>query len=393
MKQNWLNFLCPIPILWRYLLSHFLKIVIFCVLAFIAILLTMRLDEIAHFAALGAPLSYIGLFTFYQIPYILPIAIPISCLIAALILIQRLSTTHELTAFRASGFSFRDILTPILLMAGFISLLNFWIVSEVATQSHLTTNFLKTELRSINPLLLLHNKHLMRMRGYYFDAMGTSRVGEFASDVVLALPNTHHGRINLLLAKRFQASPSIFVGENLTLLTSMPTSQEYAFDHLFIENIEESVTSVKDFAHLLQKKVWAVNNDYLTLGMLFVRIQEQQIALEAAKLSDQPASVIKPLRSNLHRSLSDIFRRISIAFAVFSFSLMGTIFGINISRRKRNRGIYLAIILTVTYLMAFFIAKGLDHNWILAASLYLTPHLLILIGAIFVLRKVTKGVE
>ena len=58
------------PILWRYLLQHYLKVTIVCVLAFIAILLTMRLDEIAHFIALGAPLTYVLLFVFYQILFL-----------------------------------------------------------------------------------------------------------------------------------------------------------------------------------------------------------------------------------------------------------------------------------------------------------------------------------
>lgn len=387
------NLFFGLPILWRYLLGHFIKVALFCICAFIAILLTMRLDEIAHFAALGAPLSYIGLFTIYQIPYILPIAIPISCLIASLLLIQRLSSTHELTALRASGFAFRDILAPILLAAALIAVCNFWIVSEVTTQSHLTTNLLKSELRSINPLLLLNNKHLMRLRGYYFNALGNSRVGEFASDVILALPNHHQERINLLIAKRLQSSSAVFVGEHLTLLSSMEAADDPTYDHLFIENIEESVTPVQDFAQLLQKKVWAINNDYLQLGLLLVRIEEQQNALENAKLTQQPAAVIKSLRYQLHHSITDIFRRFSIAIAVFSFTLMGAVFGINISRKKQNRGVYLAILLTVTYLMAFFVAKGLDHNWILAAALYLSPHLLIILGAIFMLRRVTRGIE
>src|SRR5438132_1223109 len=97
------------PALWRYLITYFLKIAFTCNLAFVAILLTMQLDDIAHFAALGAPFHYILLFTFHQIPYILPIALPLSCLIASLLLMQRLSNTHELTALRASGFSLRDI--------------------------------------------------------------------------------------------------------------------------------------------------------------------------------------------------------------------------------------------------------------------------------------------
>lgn len=97
------------PIVWRYLLSHYLKVLVLCVTAFIAVLLTTRLDEIAHFASMGPEGFYIILYTLYQIPYILPIAIPISCLISSILLIQRLSRSHELTALRASGMGLKTI--------------------------------------------------------------------------------------------------------------------------------------------------------------------------------------------------------------------------------------------------------------------------------------------
>ncbi len=155
-----------------------------------------------HYASLGAPIGALLIFTFHQMFYILPIAIPLSCLIASFILIQRLSKTHELTALRSCGFSFKDILTPILITAAFISLLNFWVISELATNSHLQTNLLKSELRSVNPLLLLHNKNLMRMKGFYLDSLGSSRIGEFATDVILALPGKHQQRLNLFIAKK-----------------------------------------------------------------------------------------------------------------------------------------------------------------------------------------------
>jgi lipopolysaccharide export system permease protein len=381
------------PILWRYLLSHFLKVTIFCVLAFIAILLTMRLDEIAHFAALGTPLSSILLFTLYQIPYILPIAIPISCLIASLITIQRLSNTHELTALRACGFSLRDLLSPLLLAAAFLSLVNFWIVSEVATQSHLTTNILKSEMRSINPLLLLNNKHLMRLKGIYFDALGPSRVGESASEVILAIPNKHQDRLNLLIAQQLKASPSAFIGQEVTLITGLKSEEENQFDHLLVENMGESITLVQDFSKLLQKKVWTVNNDYLKMSLLLVRIQEEQAALEKAKTEKQPPSQIKQLRTQLYRSFSDIARRLSIAMAILSFTLMGMAFGINISRKRKYRSLYFAIFLTLLYLIAFFVAKGVDQNWALATSLYLAPHVILILSSMIMLKRVSKGIE
>ncbi|WP_079989405.1 LptF/LptG family permease [Candidatus Protochlamydia phocaeensis] len=381
------------PILWRYSIGHFLKIVAACVLSFIAILLTMRLDEIAHFAALGAPLAYILLFTLYQIPYILPIALPLSCLIAALLFIQRLSNTHELTALRASGFAIRDIIAPILLTSAFLAVFNFWVVSELATRSHLQANLLKSELRSINPLLLLHNKHLMRLKGLYFEALGASRVGESASDVVLAIPNKHHQRINLLIAQNLKASPTLFIGQGVTLLTGSAGEAAEGFDNLLVENMAESITHVQDFSQLLQKKVWTINNDYLQLPLLLVRIKEQTRALEQAKKEKADAPQLKQAKAQLNRSLAEIIKRSSIAIAVFSFTLMGACFGINISRRRHYRSLYMPIGLTTFYLIAFFVAKGVDQNLSLSSSLYLVPHLIIIAASIFVLNRVSKGIE
>lgn len=381
------------PILWRYLISYFLKIAIVCVLAFIAILLTMRLDEIAHFAALGAPLNYLIIFTLNQIPYILPIALPLSCLIASLILFQRLSNTRELTALRASGFALLDILAPLLLTAAFLSIGNFWITSELATQSHLQTNLLKSELRSINPLLLLHNKHLMRLKGFYFEALGASHVGESASDVVLAIPNKHQQRLSLMIGKQLKAAPSVFIGEGVTLISGSASEQEDEFDSLLIENMGKSLTHVQDFSNLLQKKVWNINNDYLQLPLLLVRIQEQRQLLAEAQLKNEDKMELKALKKQLNQTYSEIIKRLSIAIAVFSFTLMGTALGINISRRRHYYTLYLAIILTTLYLISFFVAKGFDQYYWLATTLYLAPHLLISVVSIFVLTRVAKGIE
>jgi lipopolysaccharide export system permease protein len=381
------------PILWRYLICYFLKIGVASVLAFIAILLTMRLDEIAHFAALGAPITYLILFTLHQIPYILPIAVPLSCLIASLLLVQRLSSTYELTALRASGFSLLDILAPIWITAAFLAIGNFWVTSEIATQSHLQNNLLKSEFRSINPLLLLHNKHLMRLKGFYFDALGPTHVGESAADVVLALPDRHHQRLHLMTAQHLEAAPTTFIGEGVTLISGIAGDQEEDFDQLLIENMGKSFTHVKDFSDFLQKKVWTINNDYLQMPLLLARIEEQRQLLDKALLKGADQGELKSLKVHLNRSLSEITKRGSMALAVFSFTLMGTSFGINISRRRRFYSLYAAVALTTLYLIAFFAAKGLDNQLLFAAALYLVPHFLMICASIFVLKRVAAGVE
>lgn len=389
-----LNFRCFfMPIMWRYLLSQYLRVLLLCSTAFITVLLTMRLDEVAHFATLGASALHILWFTLSQVPYVLPIAIPVSSLVSSTLLIQRLSNAHELTALRACGMGFRDILAPILIAAALLACLNFYIVSELATDSHLSTNLVKSELRSLNPLLLAHNKHLMRLKGFYFDTLGASQMGESASDTILAMPNKHNNRLNLLVAKNLQATPTTFTGEGVTLITGLASDSDQHFDHLMIENIGHATTSVEDFSQLIQKKVWTLNNDHLQLPLLLVRLETENQLLEEAQAADMPTSELKRITRNIHRSYTEIFRRLSIAIAAFTFTLMGAAFGISISRYHTSHGLAFVIGLAALYLISYFTAKGMDHHLIASSTLYLIPHLLIVGCALWALRRAAKGIE
>lgn len=381
------------PIIWRYLLSHFLKVFLLCVVAFVLVLMTTRLDEIAHFATLGPEGFYILLFTFYQIPYILPIAIPVSCLISSILLIQRLSRSHELTALRASGMGLMGVLAPILFASIFLSLANFYIVSELSTHSHLSTNMLKNELRSINPLLLLHNKHLMKLKGIFFNTLGASKIGESASDVVIAMPNKNNGRINVMFAKNLNAHTTQFVSKGVTLVTALDAEDDQRHDHLIVENIGEINTSIKDFAQMLQKKVWTLNNDHLRSPLLLTKLKDEQEALALAKAEQKPLSSQKEIKRSIHRCYSEIIRRLSVALAVFTFTLMGACFGISISRSKSNKGLIWVIALGSLTLIAFFTAKGIDHLIVASSMLYLLPHLIIILASLWTLNRISRGIE
>lgn len=381
------------PILWRHLIFDFLRTASVCMMAFIAILLTMRFDEIAHFAALGAPVDYLVFFIIHQIPYILPIALPLSCLIAALLLVQRMSHTQTLTTLRSSGLSFSNIFMPLWLTAAFLTVGNFWITSEVATRSHLHNHLLKSELRAINPLLLLHNKHLMRVKGFHFEALGPSHVGESSSEVVLALPNPHHQRIHLLVAQNLHANPTLFTGQEMTLITGMGSEEEENFDQLLVENMRNSLLQVSDLTHILKKKFETIHNDHLQLPLLLARIQEQGQSIAEASAKGANKKELKILTEKQNRNFSEIMKRFSIALSVFSCTFMGTALGINISRKYNYKSVALAIGLTTLYLIAFFVAKGVDHKLGLAAILYFAPHLLMIGSSLYVLNRMTQGCE
>lgn len=381
------------PIVWRYLLGQYLKVFLLCLISFIAILLTTRLDEIAHFATLGSEGLLVLWFTFQQIPYILPIAIPISCLISVIILVQRLSVTHEMTAFRACGLSLREVLTPIMIASIFIAALNFYVVSELATQSHLATGLTKMELRSVNPLLLLHNKHLMRLKGAFSDTLGHSKIGEYAGDIIIAMPNKNNSRINLMIAKNLQADPTAFIGNDVTLITPATNHVLSQHDQLIVENMGQMNTSIKDFSQMLQKKVWTLNNDHLGLALLRARIKDLKKIEASIDKIDTNAEELKLAHRNINRSYSELIRRISIALAAFTFTLMGASFGISISRNRTNRGVMYVIGLAAMYIVAFFSAKSFEHQFIASTLLYIVPHLIIVVMSLLMLTRISKGVE
>lgn len=377
-------------LIWRYLLQQYFQVLTLSTIAFVAILLTTRFDEIAHFAALGAASSHIIWFIVSQIPYILPIVIPISSLISALLLIQRLSHTRELTALRACGWSIRAILFPILMASAFLSLFNFYIVSETATHSHLQASLLKKELRSINPLLLLHNKHLMRIKGAYFHALGNSRVGEFANDALFAIPSKQSHRIQLMVAKSLQADPAFFTGNGVTIMSTLPVENGEVFDHLIIENLEKSITPIQDFSQVFQKSIFTLSNDHLKLALLLHRMKEHKGLQMQPDLAPEEK---KLLQKQNNRMYAEIIRRVSVALAVFTFTFMGASFGMSISRNHSNKGVICVIALAAFYLIAYFTAKGNESNLLFAGLLYLIPHFIIMSASSFVLYRVTRGIE
>lgn len=381
------------PILWRYLIVNYLNVFGLCVVAFIAILLTSRLEEIAHFASFGAELHLIVLFTLFQIPYILPIAIPISCLISSILLMQRLSAEHELTAIRSSGFSLKEIVIPILLTSAALSFLNFFIVSELATWSHFKTNLLKTELRSVNPLLLLHNKHLMRMKGIYYDTMGPSRMGQSAADVIIGMPNQHTHSINLILAKNLLATTDRFHADQLGILSQFGESTDSTFDELMLENIAVAESKIEDFAYLIQKKVSHVTHDNLNMRLLLLRLDD--LRLQLTGLENNPASepVAKQLRKSIRMLYTDIARRLSGGLSPFTLTLLGLAFGMSIGRGKKKGTLAFPLLLAAFYLMCFFAAKALENQVGLAIALYILPQLIIIILSIRKMDRISHGVE
>lgn len=365
------------PIVWRYLLRNYFQVFLLCVSTFISVLLVLRFQEIARFATAGTPPSTVFLFAVLQIPYILPIAVPVSCLIAAMLLFQRLSHTHELTAFRSSGLGLSKIAAPLLFAGFFLTLVNFTIASELAPRCRGMSKALICKAASDNPLFLLQRESLVKLKNAYFE-MKVLKSGKYAEDVLLVLKNSSSDRIAVVSAKELNLKGDELQGVQVSIISSVDPKSD-GFDHLVIENQAEMNMQAANLSQFTQTADWSSSYDYMPLRTILARDG-------LSKKKNKPLFVTKSAQL-------EIARRISISLAAFTFTCIGVAFGTQISRNRSRKGIVSAILLASLFLVCFISAKSLKHAPFLSTAIYLLPHPLILLLSFRSMKSLQGGVE
>lgn len=364
------------PILWRYLTKHYLYVFFLSVLGFISVLLVTRFQDIARFAATGASKSFVLKFVLCQIPHILPLAIPISCLISAIVLFQTLSRSHELTALRVSGLGIGPITFPLIVWGILFSLLNFIVVSEISPQCKATSRGLSYQMTAMNPLCLLQKQTLIKLDHSFLD-MRILKSGRYAEDVLFITRNLSSKRLGIMAAKKLTVKNDLLYGKDVAFISTIDSKKEDNFDHLVIENQKQMQTPSNQLIYYLRSGNSNFNPDYLNMRMLLAKHR-----LEIGSQNKVNA-----------RLAQEIGRRISLALAPFIFTLIGIAFGIEIARVFKVKRVLWATALTAFYLVAFISAKSLKHNWQLSVAFFLLPHPILLFFCLHSFRKIAKGAE
>jgi lipopolysaccharide export system permease protein len=144
-------------ILFRYLVSEFLRILALCLLAFIVVYLIADFsDRIDDFLKHQAPVGAIVRYFLVRIPMIINEVLPIAVLAAMLLSLGGLSRHNELTAMRACGLSSAQIVAPLLgaclLLSAAVFLWNEHVVPYFAGRAHLI-NTVEIKKRQMQGLL------------------------------------------------------------------------------------------------------------------------------------------------------------------------------------------------------------------------------------------------
>lgn len=350
------------PILWRYALQSYSRVFSLSVCTFIAVLIVSRFKDIARVAALSGDFGKTGLFILYQIPTILPIAIPISSLIASLLLFQSLSRSFELTALRACGISLWKIISPLLAISLLLSIFNFSLCAEIAPYCRREAKMWIYHETTQNPLLLLQRQKLVKIRHAFLDM--EVKDDETIKDLTLIVPNESTKRLSLLSAQKLWIEKEELIGKNLAVISYI--NGDTGFDTLVIENQTTMSTAAPLLSTALKKNRPRLDINALNLKMLTLSKKEKTARIE-------------------------MLRRLSLSLAAFSFTLLGCAFGIEEGRTPSKKNLLFALLLTLSVLMSYLMAKELKTHPFLALLAFLIPHPFIWVSSSIHLYRISRG--
>ncbi len=379
-----------LPTLWRYFLTQYIKVFSLSFFGFLAILLSTRLEDFAHFLSLGADIPATLLYMVYQIPYVLQIALPISSLIASLYLFQKLSQNSALTSLRAAGISLLEIITPLILFSITLALITFYLVLDISAISHKRAKELEFQLRSMNPLALMHNSKAMEEKGFNVDMKGSLQRDGKATDFIMAMRNGESDKIALFLAKNMKVEGTRLIGSNLSFISTFENEETNHFDHLVIENSKENLIQLQDLSKAVNTKRLRLSNDDMKLALLVAKKNDMQTKVEEKRFLGQSKRYVNRL---LCRVQTEISRRISLSLSIVSFALLGAAFGTSFGRIHSRRRLIYALLLTSFFLLCFLGAKGMQGAVMPAVLLYFLPHIVLIGAAILRLVRMQKGLQ
>ena len=134
-------------ILTRYVAKAYLRMLMLCMGAFIAIYLVVDfMEKVARFTRSGAQWIHIALFFIAKTPEIVSQAAPLAVLMATLLTLGTLSMNSELTAMRSCGIGLARITAPILAIALLVSILDLFIGELVLPHSYAERTYIQEVL-------------------------------------------------------------------------------------------------------------------------------------------------------------------------------------------------------------------------------------------------------
>ncbi|MCY4544705.1 MAG: LptF/LptG family permease [Gemmatimonadetes bacterium] len=290
---------------------------------------------------------------FLNLAWIVAVSIPMSVLVASLMAFGRLSADNEVTAFKAGGVSFYQMVAPVLVLGILLGGCHLYFMDVILPEANYRARSLMNDIHRARPTLLFTAGIFMKdIPGYsiLIDRVNP-RNNEIESITIYETENMRYPRIMTARSGEFNVNET---GSriNLMLYDGELLQQDDSTGRYFKEVFERQRFSIRTAPSGVQRSEAGTRGDReLNIEMMQAKIDEWQLEIDEVAASLVPGPVhseaktdsIEAARAKAQRTISlrqrqknsyvvEIHKKYAISAACLVFVLIGAPLGVRIRR-------------------------------------------------------------
>lgn len=294
------------------------------------------------------PMWITAKFVFLLMPLTLTITIPAGLLAAVLIVFGRMSSDRELLALKAAGIGLAPIVSPVIIMATVLSLVDFWLIAYVVPTCQKESNNMKHDIVTNNPMNLFTPEMVIdKIPGcrIFF----TKRNGVELQNVFIWTLGDHNQLSQSIRAERATVNLDM-EHQQLVMMLFKERSEQFPGNGDF--------TKVQPGAHADQLpygvSLASFYGDKVKNKLAWMTLPE----IEDIIFSMQSA----PTGEQASPFLTELQARISFAITAFTFVIVGIPLAIQTQRKETSFGVIVTLVIVLLYYVLGTVGKGLKGN-------------------------------
>ena len=337
----------------RYILRDFL---VNFGMALSVITLVLYLGAIMRgldFVARGVPGGKLLQIFTLNIPYILSFSIPISTVVATLLLFGRLSIDGEFTAMRSGGLSTWQIISPVVFAGAVLSLICLVLQYEISPESRFAREKALLTLGEIDPVDLLDEGRFVQFPT--MEIYVSSKRENFLEDVEIYRLNKDGDIVEAIRSQTGEIST--FEDERIMMITLWEVDVLHPDRRAPNDLTRAQTVEMQEWKELLSYEDLLKNNTP-TRGIKDMR---GSMLVEAIRDPGTyfPRVDERGQERNRMKALVEFHKRIGMSMACLSFTLLGIPLGMTSHRRESHSGIPIGLSMVIIFYTFIEIASSL----------------------------------
>jgi len=333
--------------LFRYLLAEqtiilFVSVFVLTIVLFLG--RSLRYTE--YLFAGGSGLADFLKLLLYSLPYIFAFTVPMATLIAVLVTFSRLSLDNEITAMKAAGISFYQMIPPVAVLTLCASLVTFCLMAFIMPRGNIGVQLAIVEIVQSRVQLALKE----RVFNSQFDGL-VFFINEISAD------GSGMQEIFITDERSPKLTRTIMAEEGFVL--NQPEEKQIIFRLLrgTIIRVDETMSAVQT----INFRTYDFRVDMESLGLGGEVFQKGPRDLDIFELKSNLRSVKRGTR-DYNYLLLEYHKRLSLPFACLVMGFLAAPLGVQAGAASRFRGVVMGLVLFLLYYVCISAASALGED-------------------------------